>query len=139
MVRTVKLKLLISQEEELALAEISATYNKVCNFISNHVFENGFDLNFMSLQKTLYNTTRNLFGLNSQMTISALKTVTARYKTVKEQLRKNPMKFRDPYTDEVHISPAASLGLRNHYPSMHHKRVLCVVETTASCRTGNCH
>lgn len=113
MVRTVKLKLLINQEEDLALEEISSVYNKVCDFVSTHVFENGFELNFMTLQKKIYNTTRDLFGLNSQMTISAFKTVTARYKTVKEQLRSNPMKFRDPYTEEYHIVPRNLFWLRN--------------------------
>lgn len=103
MVQTIKLKLLTKQEEDLALAEISSVYNEVCNFVSNYIFKNGFELNFMSLQKEIYNTTRNLFGLNSQMTISAIKAVTARYKTVKEQLRSKPLKFRDPYTDELHV------------------------------------
>ena len=112
MVRTVKLKLLISQEDDSALTEVSSVYNKVCDFVSNYVFENGFELNFMSLQKKIYNTTRDLFGLNSQMTISAFKTVTARYKTVKEQLRTNPLKFRDPYTEEFHIVPRDLFWLR---------------------------
>ena len=85
--------------------EVSRLYNEVCNSVSSYIFENNFQLNFMMLQKDIYDDLRERFGLNSQMTISALKTVTARYKTVKEQLRANPMKFRDKYTDEVHIVP----------------------------------
>ena len=105
MVRTLKLKLLIGQKESELLDEVSRLYNEVCNAVSAHIFENNFQLNFMMLQKDIYDDLRERFGLNSQMTISALKTVTARYKTVKEQLRANPMKFRDKYTDELHIVP----------------------------------
>ena len=105
MVRTLKLKLLIDQKESKLLDEVSRLYNEVCNSVSSYIFENNFQLNFMMLQKDIYNDLREQFGLNSQMTISALKTVTARYKTVKEQLRANPMKFRDKYTDELHIVP----------------------------------
>ena len=105
MVRTLKLKLLIDQKESELLDKVSRLYNEVCNAVSSHIFENEFQLNFMSLQKDIYDDLRERFGLNSQMTISALKTVTARYKTVKEQLRANPMKFRDKHTDELHIVP----------------------------------
>lgn len=105
MVRTLKLKLLIDQKESELLDEVSRLYNEVCNAVSAHIFENNFQLNFMSLQKDIYDDLRERFGLNSQMTISALKTVTARYKTVKEQLRSSPMKFRDKCTDELHIVP----------------------------------
>lgn len=85
--------------------EVSRLYNEVCNSVSSYIFENNFQLNFMMLQKDIYDDLRERFGLNSQMTISALKTVTARYKTVKEQLRANPMKFRDKYTNELYIIP----------------------------------
>ena len=103
MVRTLKLKLLTDQKESALLDEVSRLYNEVCNAVSAYIFEHNFPLNFMMLQKDIYDELRKRFGLNSQMTISALKTVTARYKTVKEQLRANPMKFRDKYTNELHI------------------------------------
>ena len=105
MVRTLKLKLLTDQRESELLDEVSRLYNEVCNAVSAYIFEHNFPLNFMTLQKDIYDILRKQFGLNSQMTISALKTVTARYKTVKEQLRANPMKFRDKHTDELHIVP----------------------------------
>ena len=49
----------------------------------------------MKLQEKLYSDIRDSFGLKSQFTISALKTVTARYKTVKEQLFQHPYKYQD--------------------------------------------
>ena len=105
MVRTLKLKLLIDQRESELLNEVSRLYNEVCNAVSAHIFENNFQLNFITLQREIYNDLRERFGLNSQMTVSALKTVTARYKAVKEQLRANPMKFRDKYTKEFFTVP----------------------------------
>lgn len=49
----------------------------------------------MKLQETLYQTIRAEFGLKSQFTISAFKTVTARYKTVQEQLFQNPYRYEN--------------------------------------------
>ena len=43
----------------------------------------------------MYQTIRDMYGLKSQMTISACKTVTARYKSIQEQLYKNPYKWKD--------------------------------------------
>lgn len=49
----------------------------------------------MALQDKLYYTIRDNHALKAQMTISALKTVTAKYKTVKEQLYQNPYRYKD--------------------------------------------
>ena len=95
MVKTVKLKLLASPEQSEALMQVSLLYRDVCQYVSNWIFENGFVLNFMKLQEEIYHNIRERFPLNSQMTISALKTVTARYKTTKEQLAMKPYKYKD--------------------------------------------
>ena len=49
----------------------------------------------MKLQEALYQTIRAEFERKSQFTISAFKTVTARYKTVQEQLFQNPYRYED--------------------------------------------
>lgn len=49
----------------------------------------------MDLQKEIYSDIRDNYGLKSQMSISAIKTVTARYKTVKEQLLQKPYRYKD--------------------------------------------
>ena len=95
MVKTVKLKLLASPEQSEALMQVSLLYRDVCQYVSDWIFENGFVLNFMKLQEEIYHNIRERFPLNSQMTISALKTVTARYKTTKEQLAMKPYKYKD--------------------------------------------
>ena len=95
MVKTVKLKLLAIPEQSDQLLQVSLMYRDVCQYVSDWIFKNGFVLNFMDIQKELYHEIRDKFPLNSQMTISALKTATARYKTVKEQLSQNPYKYQD--------------------------------------------
>ena len=85
-VKTMKLHIHVNETEAKSLEELTACYAQACTFISKYVFDHGFILNFMKLQETLYQTIRTEFGLKSQFTISAFKTVTARYKTVQEQL-----------------------------------------------------
>lgn len=95
MVKTVKLKLLTSPDQDEALMQVSLLYRDVCQYISDWIFENGFVLNFMKIQEEIYHDIREKFSLNSQMTVSAFKTVTARYKAIKEQLAQNPYKYKD--------------------------------------------
>ena len=70
-------------------------YRLACNFVSRYIFDNGFELNSNTVQKALYKDVRSLFGLKSQLAISSFKTVTAKYKTVKQQLFQNPYKYKD--------------------------------------------
>ena len=58
----------------------------------------------MLLQEELYDEIRARFGLKSQMTISSFKTVAARYKTVREQLQRNPFKYQDEDGKWIYIS-----------------------------------
>lgn len=95
-IKTMKLHLCnISEQDSLSLKDTSSRYMEACNFISQYIFGNGFVLNFMDIQKALYDDIRSRFNLKSQMTISAIKTVTARYKAVKEQLAQKPYKYKD--------------------------------------------
>ena len=81
-VKTMKLHIHVNETEAKSLEELTACYAQACTFISKYVFDHGFILNFMKLQETLYQTISAEFGLKSQFTISAFKTVIARYKTV---------------------------------------------------------
>ena len=94
-VKTMKLHIHVNETEAKSLEELTACYAQACTFISKYVFDHGFILNFMKLQETLYQTIRTEFGLKSQFTISAFKTVTARYKTVQEQLFQNPYRYEN--------------------------------------------
>ena len=94
-VKTMKLHIHPVNNDVLKFKELTERYCTACDFISQHVFDNGFVLNFMDLQKELYADVRSSFGLKAQMTISSFKTVTAKYKTVKEQLFQVPYKYKD--------------------------------------------
>ena len=91
------------QEQEKSLEELTACYAQACTFISKYAFDHGFILNFMKLQETLYQTIRAEFGLKSQFTISAFKTVTAHYKTVQEQLFQKPYRYENEIRKEIVI------------------------------------
>ena len=52
------------------------------------------------LNKELYTKLRYLFSLKSQMAQSVIRTVIARYKTVKTQMARRPYKYQEPNTGE---------------------------------------
>ena len=70
-------------------------YRQACNFVSQYIFDNQFDLTYQSLNKKLYSDLRVLFGLKSQLAQSSIKTTIARYKTVKQQLFQNPYRYKN--------------------------------------------
>lgn len=95
MTKTMKLHIHPDEAEVALLKELTVKYSCACNYVSEYVFDHGFILNFMELQKALYNDVRRECGLKSQFTISSLKTVTARYKTIRTQLAKKPYKYQN--------------------------------------------
>ena len=93
-IKTIKLHLKVTEEQDLAFQELTNAYKDACNFISEHIFTHEFELNSFKLQKVLYTTIREKFGLKSQITTATFKTVTARYQTVQTQLFQNPYKYK---------------------------------------------
>lgn len=93
--KTIKLRIHVTPEQEILFRQMTEQYRQACNFISQYVFDNGFELNSNAIQKVLYKDIRSLFGLKSQLTTSSFKTVTARYKTVKTQLSQKPYKYKN--------------------------------------------
>ena len=93
--KTIKLRIHVTPEQGILFRQMTEQYRQACNFISQYVFDNGFELNSNAIQKVLYKDVRSLFGLKSQLTTSSFKTVTARYKTVKTQLSQKPYKYKD--------------------------------------------
>ena len=112
MVKTLKLRILPNDEQIAALNHMSEQYRQACNFVSQYTFDNGIELNSFKLQKALYADVRENFGLKAQMAVSVFRTVTARYKTVQEQLRQNPYHFKDEYTGEWYDIPKDLSWLR---------------------------
>ncbi len=102
--KTMKLHIFVDDHADKLFRELTVRYSEACDFVSEHVFNNDFVLNFMKLQEGIYYDVRKKYGLKSQLAISALKTVTARYKTVKEQLHQNPYKYKDENGKYVYIT-----------------------------------
>jgi len=93
---TIKVKLAMKNPaDEGKFRHTMEQYRQACNFISNFIFEHGFPMNQLKIQKAIYHDIREQFGLKSMMAQSAIRSVIARYKTVREQLRQNPYKFYD--------------------------------------------
>lgn len=94
-VKTVKLHLHADADADLLFKSMTERYAQACNEISEYTFDNGLILSSVELQNRLYQTVREKYGLKSQLTVSAFKTVVARYKAVETQLKQNPYRFRD--------------------------------------------
>lgn len=84
-----------SSENAKSLADSMEAYRQGCNFVSEYIFEHDFELGQAKLNKAVYSDLRQKFNLRSQMAQSVLKTVIARYKSVKTQLGQKPYKFHD--------------------------------------------
>ncbi|SPS13548.1 Transposase ISLasa12 [Lactobacillus helveticus] len=83
----------IDHETAQAFSNTMCKYRDACNFISQYIFEHAFELKQSKLNKALYHDLRDKFELKSQMAQSAIKTVIARYKTVKTQLFQHPFRY----------------------------------------------
>ena len=78
-----KVQIVVTDTDKVLLNETMSVYRDACNYVSDYVFQT-HDLKQFSLNKVLYFTLREKFGLKSQMAQSVLKTVIARYRTILE-------------------------------------------------------
>lgn len=93
--KTIKLRIYVTPEQEELFHQLTEQYRQACNFVSQYIFENSFDLTYQKLNQALYSSLRDLFGLKSQMAQSSVKTAIARYKTVRQQLIRKPYRYKD--------------------------------------------
>lgn len=94
-VKTMKLHIHPQKNDIAALTELTESYQVACNFVSCYIFDHGFPLNSVELSKLLYQTLRTEYGLKSQLAQSCIKTVIARYKTIKDQLLNHPYSYQE--------------------------------------------
>ena len=98
---TAKIQISVDTDSKALLDKTMSVYSDACNYVSAYVFRT-HDLKQFSLNKVLYSTLREMFGLKSQMAQSVFKTVIARYKTIlenqKEWIKPN---FKKPQYDLV--------------------------------------
>ena len=98
---TAKVQIVATDADKVLLDETMSAYRDACNYVSDYVFQT-HDLKQFSLNKVLYSTLREKFGLKSQMAQSVFKTVIARYKTILENQKEwiKPS-FKKPQYDLV--------------------------------------
>ena len=98
---TAKIQISVNTDSKVVLDKTMSVYSDACNYVSAYVFRT-HDLKQFSLNKALYSTLREKFGLKSQMAQSVFKTVIARYRTIlenqKEWIKPN---FKKPQYDLV--------------------------------------
>ena len=98
---TAKIQISVNTDSKVVLDKTMSVYSDACNYVSAYVFRT-HDLKQFSLNKALYSTLREKFGLKSQMAQSVFKTVIARYRTIlqnhKEWIKPN---FKRPQYDLV--------------------------------------
>ena len=79
-------------------------YRQACNFVSQYIFDNEFNLAYFDLCRALYSEIRSRFGLKSQMAQASIKTTIAKYKTIKQQLFQKPYRYKDRNGDWKRIN-----------------------------------
>ena len=101
MIVTAKIQISATTDDKVLLDETMSVYSDACNYVSDYVFQT-HNLKQFSLNKVLYSTLREKFGLKSQMAQSVFKTVIARYKTILENQKEwiKPS-FKKPQYDLV--------------------------------------
>ena len=104
LVKTMKLHIHVDKAADILFKEMTEAYRSACNSVSAYVFDNGFEMNSSKLSRVLYHEVRGRHGLKSQLAQSVFKTVTARYKTVKEQLYRKPYRYLDEEGDRQCIT-----------------------------------
>ena len=94
--KTVKIQIkLAAAADGSLLRQAMEQYRLACDDVSRYMFDHGFVLNTAKLQIALYRDLRTKFGLKAQMAQSVLRTVTARYKAVRTQLKQKPYRYQD--------------------------------------------
>ncbi|MDQ6418918.1 transposase [Paenibacillus sp. LHD-117] len=98
---TAKIKIKPTESQVEALHQTMIAYRQGCNLVSALVFDTG-ELKQPSVHRVTYQTLRNTMGLRSQMAQSVMKTVIARYKTIRSNGHAwSLVRFKKPEYDLV--------------------------------------
>ena len=98
---TAKIQIYVNSDQEKSFKKTMFQIQEACNWMSERIFEEKI-LNQMHLHSMFYKDLRSNFGLKSQMSQSVMKTVIARYKSVKSNGHKwNLIKFKQAEYDLV--------------------------------------
>lgn len=98
---TAKLQILVNPSDIQIICNTMKAYSDACNYISEYIYE-ARNLNHCDVQKNTYYQVREFYRLRSQMAISCVRTVVAKYKAIlKNQKRWIKPAFKVPQLDLV--------------------------------------
>ena len=55
-IKTMKLHIKVAKDDVQKLIDVTTVYAEACTYISEYIFNNGFELGFMNLQEKIYHT-----------------------------------------------------------------------------------
>jgi putative transposase len=98
---TAKLQILVNSSDKQIICNTMKAYSDACNYVSEYIYKT-HNLSRYSVQEDAYYQVREAFGLRSQMAVSCVRTVIAKYKTILENQKEwiKPL-FRLPQLDLV--------------------------------------
>ena len=98
---TAKLQILVNPSDKQIICDTMKAYSDACNYVSEYIYKT-HNLSRYSVQKDTYYQVREIYGLRSQMAVSCVRTVIAKYKTILENQNEwiKPV-FRLPQLDLV--------------------------------------
>lgn len=98
---TAKLQILVNPSDKQIFCDTMKAYSDACNYVSEYIYKT-HNLSRYSVQEDTYHQIREIYGLRSQMAVSCVRTVIAKYKTILENQNDwiKPV-FRIPQLDLV--------------------------------------
>ena len=78
---TAKLQILVNPSDKQILCDTMRAYSDACNYVSEYIYKT-HNLSRYSVQEDTYYQVREVYGLRSQMAVSCVRTVIAKYKTI---------------------------------------------------------
>ncbi|MFD1549564.1 RNA-guided endonuclease InsQ/TnpB family protein [Levilactobacillus fuyuanensis] len=101
--RTIKMRLYPDTDQAEQFLAMSKEYQRLANIVSQWIFDHEFQLSWLKINHHLYKIFRQGSELNSQMIQSVFRTVVARYKTVREQMKQHPYRCKNEENKWVQI------------------------------------
>ena len=93
---TAKIQILVNPSDKQMLCDTMKAYSDACNYVSDYIYKT-HNLSRYNIQEDTYYLVREIYGLRSQMAVSCVRTVIAKYKTP-EKAQKAMEMLRDAST-----------------------------------------
>lgn len=100
--KVVKLQILPSDKQIQYLLDTMKEYTRICNVVSQWIFENSFEISHHKVNAALYHTIRKQSTLTSRLVQDTFRTVCARYKAVQTQMSKTDTGYVDTDNKKIH-------------------------------------